>query len=47
VGKGFRPPCNTTNGKRSSSYRFEIVAGGQKATVKWGDYDSARKRIVR
>ncbi|MEZ5716805.1 MAG: hypothetical protein R3D85_17635, partial [Paracoccaceae bacterium] len=23
VGKGFRPPCNTTNGKRSSSYRFE------------------------
>ena len=46
VNAGFRPPCNTTNGKRSSSYRFDIIAKGQKATVKWGDYDSAKKRIV-
>lgn len=47
VKSGFRPPCNTTNGKRSSSYRFDIVANGQKATVRWGDYDSGRKAIVR
>lgn len=45
--RGFLPPCNTTNGARSSSYRFDVSTKRQKATVPWGDYDSAKKQIVK
>lgn len=47
VNSGFRPPCNTTGGRKNSSYRFDISAGGQKTTVVWGNYDSAKKQITR
>ena len=46
VESGFRPPCNTTGGRKNSSYRFDISAGRQKTTVTWGNYDSNKKMIV-
>jgi hypothetical protein len=46
VSSGFRPPCNRTNGARNSSYRFDIIAGGQTQTVQWGGYNSTTQRIT-
>lgn len=46
VNSGFRPPCNTTGGRKNSSYRFDVSVGGKTTTVIWGNYDSGKKRIV-
>ncbi|MCV2889851.1 hypothetical protein [Ruegeria aquimaris] len=46
VNGGFRPPCNTTGGRKNSSYRFDISVDGKKTTVIWGNYDSKMKKIV-
>lgn len=46
VNSGFRPPCNTTGGRKNSSYRFDISAEGKTTTVIWGNYDSKMKKIV-
>lgn len=46
VSSGFLPPCNTT-GRTTSSYRFDISAGGETTTVGWGTYDSTSGKIGR
>ncbi|SIS73335.1 hypothetical protein [Phaeovulum vinaykumarii] len=45
VSSGFLPPCNRTHGRTNSSYRFDIRAGRQKTTIRWGDYNSANGTI--
>ncbi|MCB1394433.1 MAG: hypothetical protein KDJ98_00255 [Rhodobacteraceae bacterium] len=41
----FRPPCNTTNGRRNSHYRLTVEAGGTSQVVSWGRFDSASRTI--
>lgn len=45
VNSGFLPPCNRTEGRRNSSYRFDIFAGGQTTTLTWGDFNSSTMQI--
>ncbi|MCA2011399.1 hypothetical protein LCM17_07885 [Cereibacter sphaeroides] len=42
---GFRPPCNTTNGRRNSHYRLTVEAGGRSQVISWGRFDSASRTI--
>ena len=41
----FRPPCNTTNGRRNSHYRLTVEAAGRSQVVSWGRFDSASRTI--
>lgn len=41
----FRPPCNTTNGRRNSHYRLTVEAAGRSQVVSWGRFDSATRTI--
>ena len=41
----FRPPCNTSGGRRNSSYRFDVTASGQTVTERWGTYNSGTGKI--
>lgn len=44
----FLAPCNTTGGRRNSSYRFDITSKGSKTvTVRWFKYNSKTGRISR
>ncbi|MCC2111358.1 MAG: hypothetical protein KDJ16_04925 [Hyphomicrobiales bacterium] len=44
----FLAPCNTTGGRRNSSYRFDITSKGSKTvTVRWFKYNSATGEISR
>ena len=45
VNKGFLPPCNTTEGRRNSSYRFDISAANDTITLNWGDFNSKTMQI--
>lgn len=45
VRHAFRPPCNTTNGRRNSHYRLTVEAGGRSQVVSWGRFDSASRTI--
>ncbi|MCD7059100.1 hypothetical protein [Pelagibacterium xiamenense] len=45
VNYGFLPPCNTTNGRLDSDYRFTVQANGETETVRWGRFDSASNTI--
>ena len=45
VTHAFRPPCNTTNGRRNSHYRLTVEAGGRSQVVSWGRFDSASRTI--
>lgn len=45
VDYAFRPPCNTTGGRRNSTYRFDVTAGDSSRTVTWGRYNSRTRRI--
>ena len=44
----FLAPCNTTNGKANSSYRFDVTSkGSKKKTVRWFKFNSTTKKISR
>ena len=44
----FLAPCNTTNGKANSSYRFDVTSkGSSKKTVRWFNFNSSTKKISR
>ncbi len=44
----FLAPCNTTNGRVNSSYRFDVTSkGSRKKTVRWFKFNSKSKRISR
>ena len=45
VRHAFRPPCNTTNGRRNSHYRLTVEAGGRSQVISWGRFDSASRTI--
>ena len=42
----FLPPCNTTGGRRNSSYRFDVSSkGSSKTTKRWFSFNSKSKKI--
>jgi hypothetical protein len=46
VSSGFMPPCNTTGGRKNSSYRFDVSTDGDSLTTTWGGYDSTAGEII-
>ncbi|MBV6656651.1 MAG: hypothetical protein KI785_02670 [Devosiaceae bacterium] len=47
VDHNFLAPCNTTNGRVNSTYRFDVSAGSAERTVTWGRYNSTTRTISR
>ena len=42
----FLAPCNVTNGRSNSSYRFDVTSkGSKKVTRRWFDFNSGTKQI--
>lgn len=46
VSDGFEPPCNTTAGKRNSTYKFDIKTKTSSITLLWGGYTSRDMHII-